>query len=153
MKYNSKMWWYGVIGMVIIGIDRSSKFAALYWCDMPEKIISCISCHVTLNRGISWGMLNSENTIIFFVVSSVITSITIFFAYHTYKQIQAGYNVIGEICVIAGSFSNIIDRLYYSGVIDFILISYKNLIFPIFNVADIAIVCGVGIMVIKNYWD
>lgn len=144
---------YGVLGILVFIVDRYSKLMALTHCSVLDEMFSFVSCYVTINRGISWGMINSENEVIFLAVSLMITLITVFFAYYAYRRLYAGYVIVGEICIIAGSCSNIVDRFIYAGVIDFILLSYKNMTFPVFNFADVAIVFGVTIMMLQSYWE
>lgn len=59
--------------------------------------------------------------------------------------------LVGLIAIIAGSLSNIVDRFIYGGVIDFIELSYNQWIWPVFNVADVAIVCGIGLILYDCY--
>ena len=51
--------------------------------------------------------------------------------------------------VIGGAISNIIDRLHAPGVIDFIKLPY----WPTFNLADIAVCSGIGILLVLLYLD
>ena len=50
--------------------------------------------------------------------------------------------------VAGGAVGNLIDRIYYGVVTDFILWHYKEHEWPVFNVADIVLVVGVGLMFI-----
>lgn len=50
--------------------------------------------------------------------------------------------------VVGGAVGNLIDRIYYGVVTDFILWRYKTHEWPVFNVADIVLVIGVGLMFI-----
>jgi signal peptidase II len=50
--------------------------------------------------------------------------------------------------VTGGALGNLIDRVYYGVVTDFILWHYKTHEWPVFNVADIVLVVGVGLMLI-----
>jgi signal peptidase II len=58
-------------------------------------------------------------------------------------------------CLIGGIIGNLYDRLFYGGVIDFIIISWKDLSYPAFNLADVSICCGVlfllKFMIKKDY--
>ena len=68
----------------------------------------------------------------------------------SYKR---GESILGHVCVIAGSVANIVDRIVYHGVIDFIVVSFRHYSWPVFNIADMAIVAGVVIIfwhTIKN---
>jgi len=50
--------------------------------------------------------------------------------------------------VAGGAIGNLIDRIYYGGVTDFISWDLKFMVWPTFNVADIVLVVGVGLMFI-----
>jgi signal peptidase II len=50
--------------------------------------------------------------------------------------------------VTGGAVGNLIDRIYFGVVTDFILWRYQNHEWPVFNVADIVLVVGVGLMFI-----
>jgi signal peptidase II len=50
--------------------------------------------------------------------------------------------------VAGGAVGNLVDRIYYGVVTDFILWRYQTHEWPVFNVADIVLVVGVGLMFI-----
>ena len=53
--------------------------------------------------------------------------------------------------IMSGAIGNLIDRLLYGYVIDFLdfYIAYWH--WPAFNVADIAIVCGAGLLILESF--
>ena len=54
---------------------------------------------------------------------------------------------LGLALVLGGAIGNVIDRMLYGYVVDFILIHYQSWSYPAFNVADSAITCGVVLIV------
>lgn len=56
-------------------------------------------------------------------------------------------NIVPLVLILSGAVSNIIDRLYFGCVIDFIDLK----IWPVFNIADSFIVIGVILVVISNF--
>jgi len=130
------------VGIVII--DRITKLYALVHYAVSSYVVnSYLSFELVINRGISWGMFHSPSSITFTIVSCVIALLTMFLAWYAYQHYQRGRAIIGYTCIVAGSISNVIDRFIYGGVVDFILLSYKSYSWPVFNVADTAIVLGV----------
>jgi signal peptidase II len=137
--------------LVTLLLDRCTKYFVLKYVDKPVKINSFFSLVLTFNRGFSWSMFHSPNNIIFCIVSSIIFFITACiacYAYHLYKKEMP---IIGELLVTVGSISNCIDRVLYGGVVDFLLFSYKNFAWPVFNCADVFIVAGVLIIFFGHY--
>ena len=74
----------------------------------------------------------------------------IYLAYQRYRKHEL---IIGELLVIAGAGSNIMDRIRMGGVIDFIKLSAGDFVWPLFNIADICIVIGVFIMFVSEYYE
>lgn len=141
---------YLILGFLICIFDRFAKSYVLSNCTSKCVVNRFLSFEVIFNRGISWGVFHSASDIVFILVTITITLITIFLAGYAYVRFQHGLTVFGEVLVFTGSFSNLIDRVVYSGVIDFIVLSYNGWSWPVFNIADSVIVFGIGIMVIQG---
>ena len=141
---------YLILGFLICIFDRFSKYYVLSNCTSRCVINRFLSFEVIFNRGISWGLFHSASDIVFILVTITIALITVFLAGYAYVRFQYGLTVFGEVLVFAGSFSNLIDRAVYNGVLDFIVLSYNGLYWPVFNIADSVIVFGIGIMIIQG---
>ena len=148
---NKKLYGYGALALSIFIIDRITKLCALTWLsDATHVINSFLSFELVFNRGISWGMFHSSSDIIFTTISVMIVLFTAAFCVYAYQRYTQGYVVTAEVCIIIGSCCNLIDRVMYHGVIDFIVVSYKNVSWPVFNIADTAIVIGIGILIFQS---
>ncbi|OAI17880.1 MULTISPECIES: signal peptidase II [Methylomonas] len=53
--------------------------------------------------------------------------------------------------VLGGAIGNLIDRVAYGYVIDFLDVFYRDWHWPVFNIADSAICVGVGLMVLESF--
>lgn len=147
---NKQVWAYSILAIGIFIVDRVTKLLALTQCMQSACTVnSFLSFEVVFNRGISWGMFHSSSDIIFYAVSTVIALMTVMlcgYAYHNYKS---GNVIVAEVCIIAGSCCNLIDRVVYGGVVDFIVLSYGQLSWPVFNIADAVIVFGIGLFILR----
>lgn len=56
----------------------------------------------------------------------------------------------GLALVLGGALGNVIDRVLYGHVIDFIRVHWQDAYFPAFNVADSAITIGAGLLIIET---
>jgi signal peptidase II len=53
--------------------------------------------------------------------------------------------------VLGGSLSNLVDRLWYKAVLDFIELYIGPYSWPVFNVADVCIVIGIGGILLRSW--
>ncbi len=127
---------YGSLVAFLVVLDQVTKWLALRWC-----------AHVcTLNRGISWGMLNYEGPVVFSLLTLLVMLITFALGLYAYRRAHQGHYIFGELLIISGSLSNCIDRFVYGGVVDFIEVRVGSWVGPSFNLADSMVVVGVGLM-------
>lgn len=147
MNYRFHVWLNVLLFWIIFLLDRMTKCWALLRCASKYVINQYLSCELMFNRGVSWSLFDSPSSWVFVLVSSVIAVVIAGFSVSVYQLYCQKKNLIGSVLVLAGAVGNFGDRFLYSGVVDFISIGS----FPVFNVADIAICCGIGIMVIVYY--
>ena len=150
MTYRAYTWLSVIIFCFVVGLDRFSKMWALCACEHEVVVNQFVSYQCLLNRGISWGLFHSENGSVFLIVSLFITAIISYFVYYTYQLWLQRKSLVGPALVLAGAVSNMADRFLYGGVIDFVIVHYDTWSWPVFNVADVAICLGIGLIVITH---
>lgn len=152
----------GIVIILFFIIDRVSKMWALTLSSaLPIyegqstnfHLIPDVYFRLVFNRGMSWGILNSENSWQFVLVTILICIITFWLFRYSIFKYRSGLSIFPECLVLFGSLSNIFDRFMYKGVIDFIVVDFGSWIFPIFNLADCAIVFGVFLIFLNLLLD
>lgn len=118
-----------IIAIIIIIVDQLSKY-----------IIS--QNNYIQNTGIAFGMAQN-NTLIILIINIIILSLIMLFIFR--KTLKTNLTITLFI-ILAGGFSNLLDRIFRGYVIDFIDIQIVK--FPSFNVADIAVVLGILYLII-----
>lgn len=94
------------------------------------------------NKGAAFGML--ENYTWLFIISNII--ILLIFFYAIYKRyIKNGVMLISSCLIVGGGLGNLIDRINYGFVIDYISLSFFP---PVFNFADTCIVIGSMLLIL-----
>lgn len=144
-----RLFFQAILFCAIIVLDRITKYLALT-NSFQSFSISFVSCNVTTNRGITWGLLHTQNNLQFTFISIIIAIIIVALAIQTYYRAKKNRAIWPNILILAGALSNMIDRIMYKGVIDFIEISCAGFTWPIFNVADISIVIGIACIIIEE---
>lgn len=99
------------------------------------------------NTGVAFSLLEGKVPLII-----IITSIIIIFILKYIKTTNPNkYEIICYGLIIGGSLGNLIDRLIYGYVIDFLDFNLFGYAFPIFNLADTAIVIGIFMLIILSF--
>ena len=145
-----KIQWYLLAFSVVIILDRFTK-SWMVQSPGPHCVNNIVSFCLSVNRGVAWSLFSSESTFVFVHVSLLIALFIGVLSVYTIIRYLNHYSVMGEVLVLAGALSNMLDRFLYSGVIDFIVFSINGWAWPTFNIADSAIVLGVLIMFIQGY--
>jgi signal peptidase II len=122
-----------------------------------EVIPNYVNLIFATNKGGAWGILQGEAESLrrpFFLVVSVAA---IVFILSLYRKLTPGQRALkwGLPLVLGGALGNLVDRILYGWVIDFIdcytKVGADEKHWPTFNVADIAICVGVGLMAIDMF--
>jgi signal peptidase II len=146
MKECRSRWWYVVVILGAAFLDRITKYWALSYLSTPKDIVPFLRLELVFNRGVSWGLLYSDNTFGFILVTGLIIVVIATLAMYTFNQFIQRDCVGPEVLVLTGALCNIYDRFAYGGVVDFIVLHIGSWQWPVFNVADVCIVLGVGVM-------
>lgn len=83
----------------------------------------------------------------FFVAVAVIASVWVVWLLKKHPDEKLFCLALGMI--LGGAIGNLIDRVLFGSVVDFVQVHYAGYYFPAFNVADSAITVGAGLMI----WD
>lgn len=130
-----------------LGLDQIIKKMITICIGLGESITLIPSFfHLTYvrNTGAAWSVLEG-NRIFLILVSFVAIGLVYFFMIKD-KKIQK-IEEIGYGILLGGIFGNLIDRVVFGYVIDFLHFTFGRYQFPIFNIADIGIVIGTIIIV------
>ncbi len=146
---------YGVT-LGIILLDQIIKNVLLFLMGLGNSftVISNFF-NITLigNTGAAFSILSS-NTLFLIIISIVVLNL-IYFLFIKGKKLS-GYEQISYGVLVGGIIGNLIDRVVHGQVIDYLDFNIFGYNFPVFNLADIAIVISmifIAILVIKGDKD
>lgn len=141
--------------VIIVFLDQLSKTWILYEFENPETvwhIFPFLNIILTWNKGIGFGLLKANDAwqmAFLIMLAAGISAVLGVWISKTTDKLQ----IVCLSMIIGGAIGNIIDRLHFGAVVDFIFVpvyifGYR---FPAFNIADSAITVGVCLWFIESY--
>lgn len=142
-----------IAAAIIIIIDQSTKWLIVKNMEIGESIPVIESFfYITSHRnaGAAWGIL--QNQMLFFYIITVI--VIVFLIYYIQKHAkESKWLGLSLGLVLGGAIGNFIDRLVRKEVVDFFDVYIGSYNYPIFNIADSALVAGVILLFIYTFMD
>lgn len=142
--------------IVTLVADQASKQAILELFADPassrrhvEIITGLFDLVLWWNRGVSFGMLGhlqESAPLILTALASVVCLALLAWLWRSARLLPA--LAIGM--VVGGAIGNVIDRLRFGAVVDFLYLYHGDWYWPAFNVADSAICVGVGLLLFDS---
>lgn len=102
-----------------------------------------------MNKGAAWGMFAGYQHLLVYFRMAVIGGLLINFLFFN----KVRFRDFPLMLIIVGALGNVVDYFVYGQVVDMFYFTFGSYSYPIFNVADSAIFCGVAALVLKSLWD
>ncbi|WOO87239.1 signal peptidase II [Mollicutes bacterium LVI A0039] len=133
--------------LVFLVIDQIIKLSASQLTSIKVLIPDFLQLNYVKNYGVAWSMFNNKMS--FIIVFSLIAIGYLFYILKQYRE----HIIIhfGLLMMIGGAFGNLIDRMFRGYVVDYIDVMIFGYDFPVFNVADVLLVCGVIVIFIETF--
>lgn len=146
MKKKSNIILSIVLVIVLLGIDLLLKYLVSTYLTTVNIIDNFFSLTYVLNDGAAFSLFASR---IYLLI--LIAIICLFFIIYELKNnLDDRVLSIGYSLVLAGLLGNFLDRLIDGYIIDYLSFKILGYNYPIFNFADILIVVGIIIVIIKE---
>ncbi len=145
-----------LISLIVIVTDQITKIAAENTIQLYEQIVVLPVFNLTLayNRGAAFSFLHSAGgwQRYFFTGIGLIVSIIliVWLAKLTKPERLMTWSLA---LILGGAMGNLIDRVAYGHVIDFIQFHWNDAYFPSFNFADVGISVGAILMLIASFLE
>ena len=155
----------GLVSIVTLALDLGSKVwakghleDAKSFADRHIDVIpKLMSLTFARNKGGAWGLLQEESESVRRPFFFGISLLAVIFIVSLYRRLTPDQTALkwGLPLVLGGALGNLVNRIQYNFVVDFIDVYAKwggeNHHWPTFNIADVAIVAGVGLMAIDMF--
>ncbi len=127
------------LGAIILALDQLSKWLIVRYLHKGYGyfVLPFFNIVRVENKGITFGMFSGALPSIVWISLSliIISSLIVFVKKYTYYRIPI-------VLIISGAIGNVIDRIFYGAVIDFLDFHLFNYHWPAFNIADSSIFIG-----------
>ena len=141
------------MALAILVADQISKWWVLEVFDLPARVsvpvLSWLNLTMVWNRGITFGLLSSDSTWGVLLLAGVALAVVAALAVWLWQAERAAV-ALALGAVAGGAVGNVIDRVRFGAVVDFVHAHAWGWSWYVFNVADAAIVCGVAVLVLDS---
>ena len=141
------------LAALVFGIDQTHKWWMIHVYDIetksPVALTSFLELVMVWNRGVSYGLFATHAQGLLIAISLVITALLWVWACRMERALGAAALAL----VIGGALANALDRAARGAVADFFHFHYGNFSWYVFNLADMAIVAGVALLLYESLND
>src|SRR6185312_5131658 len=139
--------------LVVLAADQVSKWWVVTVIDLPtiRQIVLLPMLNLTMvrNQGITFGLLNGFGTWGHLILAAIALAVVVALGVWL-RRAESRLVAVALGAIAGGAVGNVIDRLRFGAVVDFIHAHLGDWHWYVFNVADAAIVCGVAALVLEN---
>jgi len=144
---------YLLLAAAVVVLDQISKrvvASVLQLHDSREIVGGLLSLTHVRNRGAAFGFLSNAElpyqSVLFAALS--VLALGAIAVYAIKLPASQGWPQVALALIMGGAVGNLIDRLAYGYVIDFVDVYWRSYHWPAFNVADSCISVGVGMLIL-----
>ena len=166
-----RLWLIVPLTFAGVACDLYSKSFVFEWLGYPHKQgvvhrwlgqLSTFSFYTSFNEGALWGV--GQGLTWLFAALSVVAVVVIAYCLLKTSAGQSNWLTVALCLVLSGTIGNLYDRLGlygyinaktgepYRAVRDFLLFTFGNWPWPVFNFADVFLVTGTGMLVAYSFW-
>jgi len=140
------------IAAVTLVLDQISKWWVLSVFDLPSRgvveVLPFFNLAMVWNRGVSFGLMAADGDLGRWLLVGLTVAISVGVLVWLRRATDV-LTVLGLGLILGGAIGNIIDRIAYGAVADFVQLHAFGYSFYVFNVADAGITIGVALLL----WD
>ena len=146
-----------LVALITIAVDQASKIAVVFGLDLIHRIEMdvvppLLVFRMAWNQGMNFGLFGDESEIVRWGLVAVAVGVSAWVWLWVRREGGGRWSQVAAGLLIGGAMGNVIDRLAYGAVADFINMSCCGIDNPFaFNIADVAIFAGaIGLVILTN---
>ena len=139
--------------VLVLAADQASKWWVLEVLRLPERgqipVLPMLSLTMVWNQGVTFGLFQQSGAwgawLLAGIAVVVVAALVVWLHRAESALVATALGLIG-----GGAIGNVIDRLRFGAVVDFLHAHAYGWSWYVFNVADAAIVCGVAVLLLDG---
>lgn len=155
LKGRSGLIWL-VLSIILLALDQITKWVVSTEMSLYQTIdiLPVFNFTYVHNYGAAFSFLSEAGGWQKYFFSAIAVTISVLLVYWL-KKLPATNKLLcsAYALVLAGAIGNLIDRLLHGYVIDFLHVYYEQYDFPVFNIADVAISVGAGLLLLDAFFE
>ena len=139
------------VGLAVLVLDQATKSAVLSFFEPPAGpvvVAPYFNLVLVWNRGVSFGVLGDQAGAYMPWVLAALALAIVGFLLAWLRRADGPLAATALGLVIGGAIGNVVDRVRFGAVVDFLDFHVAGYHWPAFNVADAAIVVGAGLLLV-----
>lgn len=144
----------GASAFLMLLVDQAHKLWMLNVYDIisrqPVRVLPFFDLVMAWNKGVSYSLFEADSDLELYALLAVTGAATLFLAVWLWRA-QTRLSGLGLGLIIGGAIGNGIDRVAYGAVADFFHFHVGSFSWYVFNLADIGIVAGVGLLLYESF--
>jgi signal peptidase II len=143
--------WLGLAALVVL-LDQGTKMAIerVYDYGDVHPVTGFFNLVLTYNKGAAFSFLAGASGWQKHFLTAIGVVASVFILYLLARHGTQKLFSLALALILGGAVGNVIDRIAYGHVIDFLDLHWRGWHWPAFNVADSAIVCGATLLVLDE---
>lgn len=148
-------WWAYGLSCLLFFLDQLSKqwISSTLEYGQPHVFTHFFNFTLLHNTGAAFSLLHDAGgwqRWFFAVIASVVSIVIIVWMARLALQLsrEKRWEILGLALILGGALGNLYDRILLGYVVDFIVVHYKQYYWPAFNVADMSVSVGAGVLIL-----
>ena len=144
----------GASAFLMLLVDQAHKLWMLTVYDIvsrqPVRVLPFFDLVMAWNKGVSYSLFEADSDLERYALLAVTAGATLFLAVWLWRA-QTRLSGLALGLIIGGAVGNGIDRAAYGAVADFFHFHVGTFSWYVFNLADVGIVAGVGLLLYESF--
>ena len=145
--------WGLAAALVVLAADQASKWWVLNVIHLPDQgsiqLLPVLNLTMVWNQGVTFGLFHQSGAAGPWILAAIALAVVAALAVWLVRA-ESHLVAVALGAIAGGAVGNVIDRIRFGAVVDFIHAHAFGWSWYVFNVADAAIVCGVAALILDG---